>query len=143
MKNLILLILTLVSLQASAQGYKIRCLVNGKEVKNRAFLKPGDTFKLVIESTDAKETWIFRQIGLKCAGKETVTTKGNISESVTRTVARAIPESRFRNRTEFSMRGDEFCPGAKGTVSVKAIGVLGNEAKLVPLALYDYILVPK
>ncbi len=142
MKNLILLILTLISLQAAAQGYKIRCLVNGKDVKNRAYLKPGDTFKLVIESTDPKETWVFRQIGLKCAGSETVTQKGKIQESVTRTVARAIPEGRFRNRTEFTMRGDEFCPGAKGTVSVKAIGVLGNEAKMVNLALYDYIMVP-
>lgn len=143
MKPLFVLFLSLLALVAQAQDYVIRCTVNGKEVKNRAYMKPSDTFRLVVESKNPKETWVFRQISIRCAGTEVITQKGKIKELVTRTVARALPESRFRNRTEFVMKGNEFCPGAKGTVSVKAIGLLGQEGKNVSLAMYDYIMVPR
>jgi hypothetical protein len=143
MKAIILSILTLICLSVQAQDYKIHCKVNGKEVKSRAYVKPTDAVTLTIESTTPAEVWVFKQISLKCLTGGAVVNKSTpITEAHTKSAEVALPAGRYRGKADFTMKAGEFCKEARGTISVKAISVKGNDAKSVNLALYDYILVP-
>jgi len=144
MKYILITIFTCFRLIAHAQDYKIHCTVNGKEVKNRAYVKPADVVALTIESKNPAEQWVFKQISLKClSGGAVVNKSAPVAEAHMKSSEVAVAAGRYRGQASFTMKAGEFCKEARGTLSVKAISVKGNDSKAVNLALYDYILVTK
>lgn len=144
MKYILITIFTCFSLVTQAQDYKIHCTVNGKEVKSRAYVKPADVVALTIQNKNPAEQWVFKQISLKCLSGGAVVSKGQpITEARMKSSEVALPANRYRGQATFTMKAGEFCKEARGTLSVKAISVKGNDSKSVNLALYDYILVTK